>query len=381
MKINYLMSIGLSVIVGASTSYFFLKNDNSKPLLQASYKNLPHWNSRVHAKSFKSFQISCQALLKKDPEQNIGFAQLNMKVKDWFPACQKALEYPKGLSNNRAKKFFEHYFTPYHWREYNSGLFTGYYSPLFKGSLAQSEKYPYPVYGVPRDLIQANLKDFSEQLPNKIIFGKIQGHQFLPYDNRAQITQGSINAKAPVLAWVANPMDALELEIQGAGAIQTKNAILTLNYAAQNSHPYNAIGKFLIEDKKLLAKDVTMLSIRHYFKQHPEEVNYYFNKNPSFVFFKLVNKPLFLGALNVPLSSGYSLAVDPSYLPLGTPVFVSTELPNHKPFNRLLIAQDVGGAIKGPIRGDIYWGTGKYAQNMASSMKQLGTYWLLLPIK
>lgn len=381
MKINYLICIGLSVIVGASASFYLFNQQAPQPLLAASFQNLPHWNSREHAKSFKSFQISCQALLKKDPNLQVGFAELKMTSKDWFPACQKAMEYPMGLSNTEAKKFFEHYFTPYFWRTQKTGLFTGYYSPLFKGSLEKSEKYRFPVYGVPKDLIQANLKDFSSQLPNKVIFGKIKGHRFIPYDDRAHISDGALNSKAPVIAWLANPMDALEIEIQGAGAIQTKQAMLTLNYAAQNNQPYNAIGKFLIEDKKMLAKDVTMLTIRHYFRQHPDEVNYYFNKNPSFVFFKLISKPLFLGALNVPLSPGYSMAIDPNYIPLGTPVFVSTELPNHHHFNRLLIAQDVGGAIKGPIRGDIYWGTGKVARDMASNMKQLGTYWFLLPRK
>jgi membrane-bound lytic murein transglycosylase A len=381
MKINYLMGIGLSIIGGACASFYIFHPKPESPLIETSFQQLPHWNTRNHEKSFKSFQVSCQALLKKDPKEVVGLANLNMKIQDWLPACQNALQLTSELSNKKAQNFFEHYFTAYQWREPKTGLLTGYYSPLFKGSLQQTKKFPYPVYGVPNDLIQANLKDFSSQLPNKIIFGKIQGHQFVPYDDRAHIRSGSIGSKAAVLAWVAHPMDALELEIQGAGAIQTPNGLLTLNYAAQNNQPYQAIGKFLIEDKKLLSKDVTMTAIRQYFKKHPAEINHYFNKNPSFVFFKLANKALFLGVLNTKLSPGYSMAVDPNYIPLGTPVFVSTELPNHHAFNRLLIAQDVGGAIKGPIRGDIYWGTGKHAKNMASDMKQQGSLWILLPRK
>lgn len=380
MKITYCSPKALlAILIPLTLGCHPPQKKSHSPLTKGTYTQLPNWDQNHHAKSLRTFQKSCQVMLKKRPEQSVGFAEFHMQAKDWFLVCTQALKLGSHLGNQQAKYFFEHYFTPYQWTEKSPGLFTGYYSPEFKGRLEKGTSYRYPIYATPNDLVIATLADFSPGYVQKIIYGKIQGKHLIPYDTRAQISKGSIQSRASVLAWVKNPMDALELEIQGAGVIVTPTKKIILNYAAQNGHPYQAIGKFLIEEHKINRTDISMFKIREYFNQYPNQIDYYFNRNPSYVFFKEVDKPLFFGAQNIPLTPGYSMAIDQSFVPLGMPVFISTELPTHRMFNRLMIAQDIGGAIKGPIRGDIYWGAGAYAREMASLMKQEGNYWLLIP--
>jgi len=380
MKITYSSPKAfLAILILLALGCHQPQHKNHSILTKRAYTQLPNWDQSHHEKSLQTFQKSCQVMLKKHPEKSIGFAKFHMQAKDWFLVCRQALKLGSHLGNQQAKDFFEHYFTPYQWTEKSQGLLTGYYSPEIKGQLKQSASYRYPIYATPDDLVIVKLADFSPNYVQKFIYGKILGKHLIPYDTRAQISKGSIKNRAPVLAWVKNPMDALDLEIQGAGVILTPAKKIILNYAAQNGHPYQAIGKFLIEEHKINRADMSMYTIREYFHQHPNEIDYYFNKNPSYVFFKIVEKPLFFGAQNIPLTSGYSLAIDQRFVPLGMPIFLSTELPTHRMFNRLMIAQDIGGAIKGPVRGDIYWGGGAYAKKMASLMKQQGNYWMLIP--
>jgi len=386
--LSILMTLGI-----ASTWLIYIHAPSTPPKVQAlnpimpsepslistRFESLPNWNLKKHAESLRTFQKSCQVMLKSKPSQSIGAKELSLQMKDFYKVCQLALQLPQTTNDQQAQQFFETNFTPYHWSHVEKGLFTGYYSPCFSGRQHKTDEYRYPIYGLPSNLVTLKLSDFSKDLPNKTIFGKIQDHRLKPYDRRADINKGTIARYAPVLAWLKDPMDALELEIQGAGMIQMPDKRLVLNYAAQNGQPYHAIGKFLIADGKIEKKDMSMFAIREYFKQHPEQVDHYFNQNPSYVFFKPVSKALFYGAQNVPLSPGYSLAVDNNYIPLGTPIYVSTELPHQHHLHRLMIAQDIGGAIKGPIRGDIYWGTHPRAKQMASLMQHEGTFWLLLP--
>ena len=348
-------------------------------IIPSQFDTLPNWNKKKHAQSLRTFQKSCQVMLKSNPSQSIGAKQLSLHIQDFHKVCQEALKLPQTTDDYQARQFFEKHFTPYRWSHVEKGLFTGYYSPTFPGRPQKTNAYRYPIYGLPTNLVMIKLSDFSKDFPNKTLYGKLDQHRIKPYDRRADINKGSIKPYAPVLAWLKDPMDALELEIQGAGIIEMPNKTFVLNYAAQNGQPYQAIGKFLIADGKIEKKDMSMFAIRDYFAHHPEQVNHYFNQNPSYVFFKPVTKTLFYGAQNVPLTPGYSLAIDHQYIPLGMPIYVSTELPNQNRLERLMIAQDIGGAIKGPIRGDIYWGKHPHAKQMASLMQHQGTFWMLIP--
>jgi membrane-bound lytic murein transglycosylase A len=348
-------------------------------MIKTSFNMLPAWNELKHAHSLHTFQKSCRVMLKKKPNEEITFGDKTLRNKTWFPVCQAALQLPENISHQEAKTFFEKHFVPKVWKEKPDTLFTGYYSPYIEGSLVKTKEYHYPIYATPNDLIFLNLRDFSADLPKKTIYGKVIKQHFVAYDSRQKIYKGSIQNKAEVLAWVKNPMDGLELEIQGAGIIHTPEKDLILNYAAQNGQSYRAIGRFLIQEGKLSRETVTMTTIRQYFEAHPEDIQRIFIKNPSFVFFKLMKEIAFYGYQNINLSPGYSLAVDKNFIPMGTPIFISTTLPNQHAFQRLMIAQDVGGAIKGPTRGDIYWGTGLKAKQLASDMKQAGDMWYLFP--
>lgn len=349
-------------------------------MINTSFVSLPAWNSLKHANSLHTFQKSCQVMLKKNPNEKMTFGDQTIRNKDWFAVCRAALQLPKNINHQDAKTFFENHFVPKMWKEKPDTLFTGYYSPYIEGSLVKTQEYYYPIYAIPNDLIFLNLRDFSPDLPKKTLYGKVIHQHFVAYDSRQKIYNGSIKDKAKVLAWVKTPMDGLELEIQGAGIIHTPQKDLILNYAAQNGRSYRAIGRFLIQEGKLSRETVTMITIRQYFQAHPEDIQRIFIKNPSFVFFKLIKEKAFYGYQNINLSPGYSLAVDKNFVPMGTPIFISTILPNQHTFQRLMIAQDVGGAIKGPTRGDIYWGTGLKAKQLASDMKQKGEMWYLFPI-
>jgi membrane-bound lytic murein transglycosylase A len=317
-------------------------------------------------------------MLKQAPDKPIQIGAEIFEMQRWFPICHQALQ-QKPLD---AKQFFEQYFEVKTWKHPGQGLITGYYSPTYPGRLKADAEFRFPVYAKPKDLVTLNLQDFVPSLAKKILYGKIKNQQLLPYDTREQIAQGSLKGRAEVLAWLKSPMDALDLEIQGAGVVATPERTLVLNYAAQNGLPYQALGRILIQQGFMEKRLVTMQKIREFFEQNPEKVSKLFALNPSYVFFKVIPEFKFYGAQNINLSPGYSIAVDPRFVALGTPVLISTTLPHHqRPWHRLMIAQDIGGAIKGKIRADIYWGRGNKAQQLASDMKQSGKMWFLIPRK
>jgi membrane-bound lytic murein transglycosylase A len=380
MKVfSKLLTTSIILAFGLTWVYRLSPHSAPQPLMHASsFKELPYWSKVHHAKSLEVFQKSCQKILKTPTSTQMIFGTQTFTAQDWIPVCQEALK----LNNQNpitAKNFFEQYFTPMYWKGSSPGLFTGYYAPEIEGRLKADRQFKYPIYATPKDLIFLNLKDFFENLPNKRLYGKILNQHFVAYDDRDKIYHGSLKQRAEVIAWVKNPLDSLELEIQGSGVIQTPEKRVILNYAAQNGHRYHAIGRSLIQEGKMRKTEVTFTSIRRYFEKHPQELHHFLIQNPSYVFFKVVSKFAFYGYQNIPLSPGYSLAVDPNYIPMGAPIFISTNLPNHQNFQRLMIAQDVGGAIKGPIRGDIYWGNGLKAKELASDMKQAGQMWYLVP--
>ena len=372
------ISIAMTLTFLLTMVYRFMPHFKTSKMVETRFSSLPEWEHIHHAKSLLTFQKSCQKMLKQPPQQRFIYGDSELQQKQWTQSCLAAIKM-KHINDNSAKIFFETYFRPKYWANTNPGLFTGYYAPSIEGRLQPSSEFKYPIYATPDDLIFLNLKDFGEDFPNKTLYGKIIQQKFVAYDDRASIYKGNLKDRARVIAWVKHPLDGLELEIQGSGMIITPEKTIILNYAAQNGHHYHAIGRSLIEEGKLTKEEVTFYRIREYFNQHPEELDHFLIQNPSYVFFKVINTFAFFGYQNIALSPGYSMAVDPNFIPMGAPVFVHTTLPNHQSFNRLMIAQDVGGAIKGPVRGDIYWGTGLKAKQLASDMKQPGKIWYLFP--
>ena len=335
----------------------------------AEWVALPDWPGERLADSWSAFLNTCKRMAAKP---------------GWKDLCAEAVLLP-AHDDKTIRTFFENRFSP--WRIESStgaqsGLITGYYEPLLTGGLTPKPGR-VPFYGVPDDLLTVDLSSQFPELKGKRVRGRLQGKTVVPFWTRADISGGKIDTTAKVLAWADDAVEAFFMEVQGSGRIQLEDgSILRLGYADQNGHPYRSIGRWLVDQGQLTLDQASMQSIRAWAQAHPERLQEMLNANPSVVFFKVstdaVNGPL--GALNVPLTPEASVAIDPKYVPLGTPLYLSTTRPNDsRPLNRLVHAQDTGGAIAGPIRADFFWGFGAQPGEMAGKMKQQGQIWLLWP--
>ncbi|MCR3781762.1 murein transglycosylase A, partial [Pseudomonas aeruginosa] len=252
----------------------------------------------------------------------------------------------------------------------DQGLITGYYEPVYHGSLSQGEKTPVPVYGVPDDLVVVALESVYPELKGKRLRGRLEGRVLKPYDDAATIRDNG--SSAPVLAWLGDPMDLQFLQIQGSGRIQLEDGRqLRIGYGDQNGHPYKPVGRWLVEQGLVPKEEISMKRIRDWAEANPQRVSELLASNPSFVFFSLRpdsdEGPR--GSLNVPLTDGYSVAIDRKVIPLGSLMWLSTTRPDDgSAVVRPVAAQDTGGAIVGEVRADLFWGTGDAAGELAGHM-------------
>jgi len=265
----------------------------------------------------------------------------------------------------------------------DTGLITGYYEPLLKGSRRRSERFAYPIYAPPDDMLEVDMSELFPELRGRIAYGRLEGKRVVPYFNRAEIDAGKAHLEGKVLLWVENPVELFFLQIQGSGRIELEDGThVKIGYAAQNGHPYASIGRRLIDMGELTPERASMQDIKAWAEKNPERLPIVLGHNPSYVFFRelpdTISGPV--GALGVPLTNEYSIAVDRKTVPLGVPVFLATTQPNSsEPLNRLMFAQDTGGAIKGAVRADFFWGFGDLAGAKAGRMKQSGRMWILFP--
>jgi len=305
-------------------------------------------------------------VFKKDCQKSKRFEQLKN-------ICQKAKDANSGVI------FFITNFTPYKLYDSNfkdEGLITGYYEPLLYGSLKKTSRYKYPVYKIPKNLITYN----SNKIKGKQSIGKIVDKKIVPYDTREEIQTNSKNKNLKAIAYVDDKVDLFFLQIQGSGKIKLDtNEIINVGYAGQNGHPYFSIGKYLIEEGYILKEDISVQEIKKFFANNPLKVDEILNLNESYVFFKVSNQGA-TGALGTLLTAKRNIAVDRSYIELGMPVFVNTQNPVTKePIKQLMIAADVGGAIKGEIRADFFWGFTEEAFEYAGRMKENSKMYILVP--
>ncbi|MEY4761102.1 MAG: hypothetical protein RLZZ200_958 [Pseudomonadota bacterium] len=309
---------------------------------------------------------------------------------DWQAVCDLAT---KSLLTeaDAARRFFEVNFEP--WRvayedergaPSETGLITGYYEPMLNGSRKQGGRFSTPLYGVPEDLLTVELGELYPSLKGERVRGRVQGRKVLPYPERAMIdTVPAVRDKT--LLWVDDAVDAFFLQVQGSGRVQLPDgSIVRLAYADQNGQPYKAIGRYLVQKGDLTVEQATAPGLRAWLAAHPERLREVLDANPSVVFFReesLADPTLGpKGALGVPLTAGRSVAIDPRNLPLGAPLFLSTTDPTSgAPLRRLVMAQDTGGAIRGVVRADLFFGLGHDAGEKAGAMRQQGRLWLLWP--
>ena len=341
-----------------------------EPFQPAAWSEVTGWNEDTISESWNAFSASCRA----------------MKNADWKPVCDAARALGAKPDDATIRTFFESQTQV--WRVTNpdggtEGLITGYYEPLIKGSRTRSKQYTTPVYAVPDDLLVIDLGDQYPELKGMRLRGRVEGRKVIPYYSRAQLDSRGDKLADKVLLWAADPIDFFFLQIQGSGQVQLADGSrVRIAYADQTGHPYKAIGRWLIDSGELKPEQAGMDGIKGWAKAHPDRLNEMLDTNPSYVFFKeqAASNDGPNGALGVPLSAGRSVAIDPRTLPLGAPIFLSTNWPNSdKPLNRLMLAQDTGGAIRGAVRADFYWGFGPDAGSRAGSMRQKGHMWLLWP--
>ena len=263
-------------------------------------------------------------------------------------------------------------------------MITGYYEPVLNGARKRGGAFQWPLYRVPDDLVSIELGELYPELKSERVRGRLQGRRVTPYPDRAQLADGKLLAGKEIV-WVDSAIDAFFLQIQGSGRVRLPDgSMLRLAYADVNGHPYQAIGRYLVERGEMTLEEATAPGLRAWLAAHPERQAEVFNHNPSVVFFReeKLGDPAIgpRGSLGVPLTAGRSLAVDQRQLPLGAPIFLATTDPlSGAPLQRLMLAQDTGGAIRGALRADFFWGLGNAAGEAAGRMRSPGELWLLWP--
>ncbi len=339
---------------------------------QVSFPDLPGWERDDLKEVLPAFLKSCRAVGKK---------------KEWREVCEKAY----GVDENDTlaiRSFFETNFIPYRIAGENgseTGLATGYFEPLLRGSRTRNGKFRTALYRQPADLLVIDLDSAYPQLKGLRLRGKLDGNRVVPYETRAEIEKSGKLAGNEIV-WVDDVLDAFFLEIQGSGRVYMPESdeTIRLAYANQNGRPYRSIGRYLLDKGVLKPGQASSQQIRRWLKRNPERLREVLDSNPSYVFFReeKIDDPSEgpKGTLGVPLTPERSVAVDPRHIPLGAPVFIDTTQPySSVPLQKLMLAQDTGGAIRGAVRVDYFWGFGPQAGEMAGKMKQKLKIWLLLP--
>lgn len=327
-------------------------------LTAVSYRDLPGWLEDRLIPARPALVRSCGVIRQKSTNTPmITGANGSGHAKDWQPFC-RALD--NAQTESALRQAIELHLTPYLVSSSatgDQGTFTGYYEPVLRGSLRQHGPYQTPLYRVP----PSKWARFS----------------------RAQIVKGKLRQKGLELVWVDSPADAFFLQIQGSGQVKLDTGeTIRLGYAGQNGHPYTPIGRVLVQKGAMRLDQVSMQSIKKWLRDNPRQAESVMSHNASYVYFKKNTGDGPIGSHGVPLTPGRSLAVDRQHVTLGTPLWLVTTAPptgGYSPMQRLMVAQDTGGAIKGVVRGDVFWGSGTQAADLAGHMNVSGRYYLLLP--
>ena len=343
-----------------------------------AFTTLPGWKRDDHAQAFAAFLRSCQ--------------KMGRRRDTLYKACQKAKRLPRNLSNIRARAFFESYFSPHQVKSSRRGLLTGYYEPEILGSRVRTSKFKVPIYRRPSDLVGLHERGMRRSarrsgLPRKLTYAKRTKAGLKPYMTREQIERGGLNGRKLEMLWLADPVDVFFLHIQGSGRIILPDGSTTrIGFDGKNGYDYSSVGRVLVREGILSSSQITLANVKAWLRKNPKMGRRAMWRNKSFIFFReipaLTGKLGPIGAQGIPLIGGRSLAVDRRHYRLGLPIYLS--VPNlrkdgHRNLRRLMIAQDTGTAIKGARRGDIFWGSGDKALDIAARTHHKGEFFVLLP--
>jgi membrane-bound lytic murein transglycosylase A len=365
------------------------KPEKPAPLLTLAaveFATLPGWAADDQSQALPALLRSCGRLEKQPADRPVGPDGIAGTVADWLAPCQIAKSLPAG-DKAAARRFFEGEFQPFRVadRDEPEGLFTGYYEPELEGARAPDATHTVPLYRRPEDLVTVNLGDFRADLKGDSIAGRVIDGALKPYYSFQEIDEGALKGRNLELVWVTDPIDAFFLHIQGSGLIRfADGSMMQVGYAAKNGRPFVAIGRTLLDQGELEKVQVSTQSIKSWLRAHPDRAASIMYMNPSYIFYREIKGDGPIGAQGVALTAGRSLAVDTKLMPLGAPIWLDTSWPAGTPeasqsLQRLMVTQDTGGAIKGAVRGDIFFGSGEQALDYAGRMKQPGRYYLLLP--
>lgn len=345
-----------------SKKIILVSKENIK-LEEVEFSELEGWGNDDHKMALQSFLHSCRKFAKMAEESSIGGKIGNIKVKDFRDVCEIS-EALKTLNAKQAKNFFENWFKPfliYSNNGHGNGLFTGYYEASLNGSFTKSDKYKYPIYGKPKNLNEN------------------------PMITRQEIENGALENQGLEIIYVDDKVELFFMHIQGSGRVRLDDGReVRISFAGKNKQPFVAISNQMYEKKLIEKNKLNSAGVREWLKQNPEQADEIMNINPSYTFFKISQQDYVIGSQGVPLTQERSLAVDNEFIPYGLPIWLNTSLTARNgtkaPYSRLLVSQDTGSAIKGVIRGDIFFGYGKEAEEKAFYMASKGNYYVLLPI-
>ena len=355
------------------------------------FAELDGWASADQRAAFRAFKASCNVIVAKKDEDPVGGDPSYGTAGAWRQPCQTALQI-EVTSETDARQFFETWFQPVQVlnREEPVGLFTGYYEPQLNGSRKPSRVFNVPLNARPADLVQVDLGTFRPALKGERVAGRVDGGKLVPYATRAQIVSGALGSLTRPVVYVDSAIDAFFLEVQGSGRVKLEDgSMIRVAIDGQNGHPYTGIGRVLLDRGEIAKGQLSMQSIRAWLDANPGKAQALMNENASYVFFK--EQPIADpsvgadGAQGVPLTPEGSVAVDLKFHALGAPVWIDAHAPAAEAgqedvvFQRLFVMQDTGGAIRGPVRADVYWGAGKTAESIAGRMAHKGRMYVLLP--
>lgn len=351
-------------------------------LTETEFDALTGWQDDRISEAWPALLKSCGRLLGQPASRAVGPEALAGTVADWRVPCEALGKLTEG-DEAGLRSVLEKEFRPFAATgpDGETGLFTGYYEAELNGAAAPDDVYRWPLYKYPSDLIRVDLGRFRADLNGRRIYGRVQDGRLVPYYDRAEIEGGALAGRDLELLWSDDPVDVFFLHVQGSGQVRLPDgSTVRVGFAATNDLPFFAIGRALISENKVPRDRASMQEIREWLRRNPDEAAAMMRRNGRYVFFRRIEGEGPIGSQGVALTAGRSLAIDPSYLALGVPLWLETTWPaSNKPLRRLMVAQDTGGAIKGPVRGDFFWGPGEAALEQAGRMKQSGRYYLLLP--
>jgi membrane-bound lytic murein transglycosylase A len=349
---------------------------------KADFAALPNWQNDDAAQALSAFSKSCGRILRADPAQGFHKDGWGGSLKEWQAVCR---DLPLTKDPQIARQFFENYFDVYAVTNDGDadGLFTGYFEASLRGSLTREGAFQIPLRARPDDLVMVDLGEFRDELKGQRIAGRVRDGRLRPYEDRSAIEDGKLPpAQDKPILYTDDAVGAFFMEIQGSGIVTLPDgSIKRLGFDGQNGHVYTAIGKELVARGALSKDNVSMQSITEWLRANPAEGREVMRTNKSYVFFRAIDGDGPIGGEGIALTPHRSLAIDRSLIGYGAPLYLSANPveKNDARIERLMVAQDTGGAIRGPVRGDVFWGYGQEAAHKAGLMQSRGRYWILVP--